>query len=293
MNDATSNVTDVIISTINTIFENVFSSIDNSLYSILDDITFIDSNILKDSHFEKLFGTSATNGILLIANSLLLGVIIYYAIKLLLANFTYTQAEMPIQFVFKLIIFGICMNSSFFIIEQFINIISNISLAIRSIGEELFGRSVCFSELIININNTVVNNSTALNIFSIDGLIKGTLTVSIFGLVVSYAMRYIMIKVFILIGPFAFLSLSQNSTSWFFKSWIKNLFSLLFIQIIVSIVLLIIFSMKFSSNNLISKFLYVGGIYTLIRVNSVVRDFIGGISTDVQVNVENFIRSHK
>jgi type IV secretory pathway VirB6-like protein len=102
-----------------------------------------------------------------------------------------------------------------------------------------------------------------------------------------------MIKVFILISPFAILSLSQKSTSWFFKSWIRNFFSMLFIQIIVALVLLILFSMDYSSTNLLTKFLYIGGIYALIRANSFVKEFIGGISTDVKANVGNYLRMSK
>ena len=293
MNETANNVTENIINTINTIFENLFSSIDNNLYSILDDITFITSDIIKDKQFEKILGTGTTNGILLIANSLLIGVIIYYGIKLLLSNFTYSQTEMPTQFIFKLLIFGICMNSSYFIIEEFIGIISSISQAIRDIGEDLFGKNICFAELITTINNSASFNTASINIFSIDGLIKGTLTLSILGLVFTYALRYIMIKVFILLSPFAFLTLAQNSTAWFFKSWIKSIFSLLFIQVIVSIILVIMFSMDFSSNNLLNKLLYVGGIYALIRANSFGREFIGGVSTDIQSNVGNLFKFYK
>ena len=97
-----------------------------------------------------------------------------------------------------------------------------------------------------------------------------------------------MVKVFILLAPFAFLSLSLDSTSWFFKSWLKNLFSLLFIQIIVSLVLLILFSLDFSSSNLFNKFVYVGGIYSLIKANSFVREFIGGVSTNISQSVKSF-----
>jgi len=35
-----------------------------------------------------------------------------------------------------------------------------------------------------------------------------------------------MLKIFILLTPFAILSLVLESTSWFFKAWSKNLFSL-------------------------------------------------------------------
>ncbi len=292
-NSNTNSTTDTIIQTINTIFENLFSSIDNSLYSVLDNITFITSDILNDKYFEKIFGTATTDGILLIANSLLIGFLIYYALRNLLANFTYVQIESPVQFVLKMIIFGICMNSSYFIVGQVIDIMSNISLAIKEIGENLFSKNIGFSELITSINNTLSVDTSSINIFSIDGLIKATLTISLFNLVFSYSLRYIMIKVFILISPFAFLALSQNSTAWFFKAWIRNFFSLLFIQIIVALVLLILFSMDYSSNNLLVKFLYIGGIYALIRVNTFVREFIGGVSTNVQSGINGLFNFRK
>ena len=101
------NMANVIISTINTILENLFSSIDNSLYSVLDDITFISSDILETSQFQKLLGMSASNGILLIANSLLLGYLIYFSTKYLLSHFYSIELESPYQFFFKLLFFRI------------------------------------------------------------------------------------------------------------------------------------------------------------------------------------------
>lgn len=282
-------ITQIIIDTINRIFETLFSSIDNNLYSVLDDITFINGDILHDKNFENLFGTSTSNGILLIANSFLLAFILYYATRYLMAHFTYTQTEAPFSFILKLVLFGIAMNFSFFLVELFVNINSNLSLAIRNLGENLFNKNICFSELITTINTTVAIDTNSLNVFSLDGLLKGSLTMSLLNLVFSYSLRYILIKVFILLSPFAFLSLTLDKTSWFFKAWLRNLFSLLFIQIIVSIVLLILFSMDYSSSNLFTKFVYVGGIYALIKTNSIVRDFIGGISTEVSQSVKNFI----
>ncbi len=282
------NITQTIIGTINSIFETLFASIDNNLYSVLDQITFVNSDILNDQNFEKLFGTSTSNGILLIANSLLLGFIIYYAFKYLMSHITYHKVDSPFSFIIKIVLFGICMNFSFFIIEIILDLNSNISLAIRSLGENLFGKEISFSELINTINTNVAIDTNSLNIFSVDGLIKSTLSISLLSLVFSYSLRYIMIKVFVLLAPFAFISLSLDSTSWFFKSWLKNLFSLLFIQIIVSLVLLILFSLDYSAENLFNKFVYVGGVYALIRANTFVRQFIGGISTEVSQSVKSF-----
>ena len=165
MEDITTNI----INTINTIFQKLFTSIDSSLYNVLDDLVFINKNILKDSYFDKLFGTSTANGILLISNSLLIGFIIYFATKYMLSNFTYNKIENPIQFIFKCIIFGICMNSSFFIIEEILNLNTIICDLIKGLGEDLFNKNICFTELINEININLSINGESLDIFTVDG----------------------------------------------------------------------------------------------------------------------------
>ena len=281
-------ITQTIIDTINTIFEKLFASINNNLYSALDHITFINSDILKDDTFEKIFGTSTSNGILLIANSLLLGFIVYYSIRLLMSHVTYHQVERPFSFIIKLIVFGIFMNYSFSIVQIILDLTANITLAIQDLGKNIFNSPISFSELINKINTYVTIENSSIDIFSIDGFIRGTLSLSLLNLIFSYSFRYIMVKIFILLSPFAFLSLCLDSTSWFFKTWLKNLFSLLFIQIIVYLVLLIVFSIDFSSSNILNKFIYIGGMYALIKANSFVREFIGGISTNISQTVQNF-----
>ena len=285
-----SDITSIIIETINTILGNLFASIDNNLYTILDDIIFISSDIIHDSYFEKILGTSTSNGILLISNALLFGFLLYYAVKYLFSHLTFSQVESPIQFVFKAVILGTIINFSFFFMEQILDLLSMITLAIRNIGEILFNKNICFSELILIINNNIAIDSTALDIFSLDGIIKATLSTSLLALVFTYSFRYILIKVFILLTPFAILSLLLNSSSWFFRAWLRCVFSLLFMQIIVAIVLLIMFSLDYSSTELFSKFIYIGGILTLIKIDSFVREFLGGISTTFSQNVYNFFK---
>ena len=281
------NMSQVVINTINTIFRDLFKSIDANLFKILDDLTFINSNILYDKYFEKIFGSSATNGILLIANSLLIGYILYYSVKYLSSNFTFSRIENPIQFIFKLIIFGIAMNSSYFILQQILEMNFNICGAIKSIGEDLFRQNIGFSNLIESINSNLKIAEDNLNIFSVDGIIKGTTTISLINLVTVYAIRYVIIKLLILISPFAILSLCLENTSFFFRLWIRNLFSMLFIQILVALILLIIFSVDYNSNDLMTKFIYIGGIHCLLKVNTFVREFMmgTGISTNVQNNI--------
>lgn len=278
-----SNLTTSIIETINSIFETLFSSIDTTIYSVLDELIFIDKNILNDSIFQKIFGSNSNNGLLVIANSLLVGLSLYYAIRLIYSYYMNLQIERPYQFIFKLLIFGIVMNCSYFICNQFIQINSFISDAIRTVGSNIFGHNISFSELINKLNYISIKENE-FNIFSFNGLIKSFISISLFNLIFSYSLRYIMVKVFILITPFAILSLINESTSWFFKTWLRTVLSLLFQQSLVAIILLIIFSFNFFSNNIISQLMCIGGIYALVRANSYIRSLIGGVSTDVSNN---------
>lgn len=280
----TTNISQVIIDTINTLLNTLFSSIDNSVYNTLDELSFINTNILNDSLFEKLFNNNSNNSLILIANSLLLAVCIYYCFKLLYSYFAGVQIERPYQFVFKLLIFGIFINCSYFICETFIYFNSLISDAIREIGQNILGEKICFSNLIENLNSTITIDSTTLNVFSFDGLLRSLISASFMSLLFSYSLRYIMVKVLALLTPFALLTLINNSSSWFFKSWFKIFISLLFVQPFISIVLLIIFALDFTSPDIVSKILCIGSIYALIRANSYVQHFIGGISTDVAQN---------
>ena len=278
-----SNLTTSIIETINSIFKTLFSSIDTTIYSVLDELTFIDKNILNNSIFQKIFGSTGNNGLLVIANSLLVGFSLYYAIRLIYSYYMNLQIERPYQFIFKLLIFGIVMNCSYFICNQFIQLNSFISDAIRTVGSHIFGHDISFSELINKLNYLSIKENE-FNIFSFDGLIKSFISISLFNLIFSYSLRYIIVKVFILITPFAILSLVNESTSWFFKTWLRTVLSLLLQQSLIAIILLIIFSFNFSSNNIISQLMCIGGIYALVRANSYIRSLIGGISTDVSNN---------
>ena len=110
-----------ILSTLNELFNSLFSSIDTSIYSALDEIAFINSDILNSTYFQKILGTSSNTGILIIANALLIGFILFFATRHLLSSFAIIDSQNPYQFILKLIIIGICMNCSFFICEQIIN----------------------------------------------------------------------------------------------------------------------------------------------------------------------------
>lgn len=279
-------VVNVIIQTINTIFSNLFSSIDNSMYDSLDNYVFIDSSILNNNVFKNLLGFNG-NGFLYLTDAMLIGVALFYIVRFYFSNIVDANVERPGQFIFKLLVFAICINCSYFLIQQFMNIFSLVTGAIRSIGKDITSFDISFAELIKVVNKILSVNSEEFNIFSFDGIIKSFVTFGLVNLLILYSIRYILIQVLILFTPFAVLSLINSSTSWIFKSWFRSLLGLMFIQLFVPLVLIIVFMVKDT------KLLFVGGIYALSKINDYVREMFGGISVSVSSNMSSLISMFK
>ena len=275
------NLSDAIFKSLNDIFSRLFSSIDNSIYSLLDNLCFINTDILNNSAISKLLGNNASEGFLLICNALIIGFVLYYAINFLFSHLTYTKISSPSQFFFKCIIFIALMNASLWICTEIINLISIITNLIRDIGKNYFNQAISFSNLINTINTKIYINTEEFSIISFDGIIKSFTSFGMINLVFTYSLRYIMVQIFILMSPFAFLSLITNSSEWFFKVWIKTFLSLLLVQILISFILLLSFSIEITSSSMLSKFLYIGIIYALTRANIYIKELFGGISTTV------------
>ena len=281
-------VINIIIETINALFNNLFSSIDNHIYANLDTFTFINNDILKNSIFEKLLGANGKTGILYLSDALLLGIIIYYAIRYSYSSFSGSNVEKPTQFVFKMIILGILINSSYFISDQLLQLNFLISSSIQEIGEGIIGKQISFSNLIKELNSVISIGSNSFDLFSFDGIIKGFISVGLLNLLFSYSLRYVMVQVFVILTPLIFLSLMNSSTYWIFKSWFKSFLALLLLQSFISIILIVMLS--FSTSN---KILLIGAIYSLIRANTYMKEIFGGINIEVSNNISSFASSLK
>ncbi len=283
-----SEIVNIIIETINSIFSNLFSSIDNNVYSYLDTFTFVDSNIINNSFFEKLLGSDGKNGILYLTDALLLSIIIYYAIRYSYSTFTGNNVEKPTQFVFKMVIVGIFVNCSYFLCEQVLNINYLISGSIQDIGESVVGKDITFSSLIQSLNSVISVGEISFDLFSFDGIIKGFISVGLLNILFSYSLRYIIIQVFVLTAPLAILSLINTSSYWIFKAWARAFFSLLLLQSFVALILIVMLALD-SSN----KLLLIGAIYALMRANTFMREILGGVSVDVSSNISSIMASFK
>lgn len=275
------NYVQIILDTINSLCQTLFESIDNSLFSLLDDVTFINSDITESTYLEEIMGHNANTGLLILANSLLVAFVLYYSIRRFTAYFNGTEVESPYKFVVRAIFIAILMNFSLFICSGIISFSYEISNFICELGKNIFNKSITFSSLINELKGT---SSGDFNIFSIDGILNSMLSISSISLVITFIFRYIIAKVLILLSPFAFLCLLNKNTSGLFKGWLKSFLSLLLLQIVVALILLLPFAiLKENSSSIFNKFLLVGSVYALLKSNQFVKEFINGtgISTDI------------
>ena len=134
----------------------------------------------------------------------------------------------------------------------------------------------------------MIENSNNFNFFSFDGILKSFFTFGLINLLFSYSIRYILIKILILLFPFALLSLVTTSTSWIFKSWFRTFFSLIFVQIFIIFVLILLFSLNIHTSDMFSQISYISTVFILTKSNSYIKELLGGISTDLNYNILNF-----
>ena len=192
----------IIIETINKLFSTLFSSLDKSLYSLLDKTVFINNSILSDSFFDSIFDSKY--GIPFIANAMLLGVFIYYCSKLYLAPFSGNYVEKPYQFLTKILIIAICINFSQFICKEILDIASILTDIFRSLGSSISGEEISFRTLVLS-SIYIDNSSEIYNIFSFNGMLKSFFSFGLINLLFSYSIRYILVKLLILLFPFSLL----------------------------------------------------------------------------------------
>ncbi|MGN1327215.1 MAG: hypothetical protein ACI4VQ_04000 [Clostridia bacterium] len=273
----------IIIETINQLFSRLFASLDNSLYSLLDKSIFINEDILSDSFFNSIFNSSF--GLPAIANALLIGFVIYYCFKLSMSHFSGINIERPYQFLVKIIIVAICINFSSFICEKILGINSLITEAICELGQEVSGQKISFNNLIEK--STYINTLDNFNLFSLEGILESFFSFGLVSLLFSYSIRYILVKIFVMLSPFALLSLATTSSSWLFKSWIRTFLSLLIVQSFIAIILTLLFSLNIEVSNVFSQISYVSTIFILSKANSYIKELIGGISFDINMNISN------
>ena len=111
-----------IISSISVLSEKIFKSIEGEVYDLLDNIILIGPNLLKDEPLNKIFFPKGINGIIVIANSLIIFYTTYYILTRIISMYNGNTVESVYKFIIKLVIIVLLVNNSYGICNEVLNI---------------------------------------------------------------------------------------------------------------------------------------------------------------------------
>lgn len=114
-------LSETIFEIINTMFSNLFSSIDNGIYTLLNDIVFLDSSAVITDSIQNIFFSDKFN-LLILANILVGCIFTYKIIKIVISLYTSQDTQFPYIYVIKSVTIIISMNCCLFICQQILEI---------------------------------------------------------------------------------------------------------------------------------------------------------------------------
>ncbi len=269
--------TDDIVNSLNMISEKLFKSVEGEIYEVLDDIVIIGKDILTKEPLKNIFFENDVNGIIIIANSILLFIFIHYIFSILLSFYNGNKVENVYSFVMKMLIITLVVNNSYYICEQILSLMELLGNSINEFSKSIINQEVTFTNLkeaILSIKDFMQDD-----LLSIDGLIKGVVSFGVISILINFSIRYVTVIFLVIVSPLAIACASSGLSRGITISWLKLLFTNLVEQIIVKLVLLIPLSYK-EVNSVMYKIILVGTIYILYRINNFARDFTAQISSN-------------
>lgn len=274
-----------IITNLNYLLEKVFKSIEREIFKTLDKLTIIGPEILKEEPLKNIVFENKVNGLVIIANTLILFFVIYYVFKQLIGIYNGNKIESIYVFIIRIIIVCIIVNFSYYICEEILNIFGILGESIDTYASDLINRKVTFENLkdsIINIEN-IINT----DLVSLDGIIKGIISFGSVSILISFSVRYVTVIFLIIISPLAFVCLSSNLTSGIFNMWVKMLIVNLTVQIGIKLLIFIPLAYK-NQNDIIYKIILVGTISLIYKFNIFIKELLARISNEN--NVKNIFK---
>lgn len=274
-----------IITNLNYLLEKVFKSIEGEIFKTLDKLTIIGPEILKEEPLKNIVFENKVNGLVIIANTLILFFVIYYVFKQLIGIYNGNKIESIYVFIIRIIIVCIIVNFSYYICKEILNIFGILGESIDTYASDVINKKVTFENLkdsIINIEN-IINT----DLVSLDGIIKGIISFGSVSILISFSVRYVTVIFLIIISPLAFVCLSSNLTSGIFNMWVKMLIVNLTVQIGIKLLIFIPLAYK-NQNDIIYKIILVGTISLIYKFNIFIKELLARISNEN--NVKNIFK---
>ena len=213
-------------------------SISNEFYDALDKITFLNNETIGINSYGKIIDETSAIGEAMcnLGNLAIWGVLLFYCFYGLFHYFLSKKFEMPMKVFIRSIVFGILVNSSFFVCYSAIYFTENITQYII----EYCGGKTSFSyvesakdELKLEVDN----DGEEISVFSMEDLVKVANYFMTFILGIMLGCRFILIKALTLFSPVFFAFGCSTITEKLLKKGMILYLGLLSFQIILVVIL--------------------------------------------------------
>lgn len=266
-----------VITNLNYLLEKIFKSIESEVFKIIDKLINIGPDILNQEPLNNIIFENKINGIIIIANGLIMFFVIYYAFKQLISIYNGNKIESIYMFIIRIIIVCILVNFSYYICKEILEAFSKLSETIDVYAYDVINKQVTFE----NLKNNIISIEGILNddLISLNGIIKGIISFGSISILINFSIRYVTIIFFIVISPFMFVCLASNLTSGIFYMWVKIMFINLCVQIFIKLLIFIPLAYK-NQADIMYKIILVGVISLIYKFNTFIKELLAKISNE-------------
>ena len=259
------------LNNLNVLLEKFFGTVETEVFELLDRLYKITPNILEEEPLKKILSKEVEENIVLILISLIVLFIIFYLIKYLFSLYSGNKQENVFKFIFKLSIFLVLSSSSIYIVETILDLNNMLTEVILNVGEDITNKKIAFESLkecIIDVEKYMSKDA-----ISIDGIIKGVVSIGASSILITLLIRYVTIIVLIILSPIAIMLAVNSNTYSLFLTWLKTFLVNILTQNIIAIILIIPLSFK-NTDEIMYKIVLAGSIYLLYKINTFSKELI-------------------
>lgn len=260
-----------ILNNLNILLEKFFGTVESEVFVLLDKLYKITPKILEEEPLKRILTKDVEENIVLILISLIILFIIFYLITYMFSLYSGNKQESVFKFVFKVIIFLMLSSSSIYIIETILDLNNMLTDVILNVGEDITKKKISFVSLGECIGN--IEKYMGKDAVSIDGVIKGVVSIGASSMLITLAIRYVTIIILVILSPVAIMFAASGNTYSLFLAWIKSFLISILTQNIIAIVLIIPLSFK-NAEDVMYKIVLAGSMYLLYKINTFSRELI-------------------
>ncbi|MEG0073766.1 MAG: hypothetical protein RR922_04750 [Clostridia bacterium] len=257
-----------ILNSFNSIYEKLLLAVEKQIFPQIDQLMKAYYNILNnDSNISKNI-TKINDVFNMLCFSLVIFILTYYIAQNITSLYNGENRENIFKLFIKLICVYIIASNSMFIFKTFINIFDIISQYISIEGEKIIGCALEFKSLSSKIS---LLDTSAKDLFSLDGLIMSIVCYGAVNLLVACSVRYVCMLLCMIISPIVMMSVSIKQWRFIGIKYVKLIF-ILFISPIIMQTLLILPLMFKDNNDALYKIVLLGTLQILYKIENYIKE---------------------